>query len=314
MTNKVVAYITQGDKLLVFSHPMHPKAGIQVPAGTIEDNESPEQAALREAREETGLHGLEMRSFLGVREHDLSLYGIADVHQRYFFHLECRQETPTTWHHHENDPSDESPAPIEFEFFWVKFPDEVPELSGELGELLPKLVANGCQETIQRTLTFRPIDEATARVILGWRYEPPYDIYDPSFGDFEEAMQVFLDPQNAYHAITDEHGHLVAYCCFGPDGQVPGGNYRAAALDIGLGMRPDLTGQGRGLAYVNAVLDFARRTFSPTAFRVTVAKFNQRALRVWEKAGFQPVQTFQKRGDGTAFVILSGPNFALDGR
>jgi len=47
------------------------------------------------------------------------------------------------------------------------------------------------------------------------------------------------------------------------------------------------------------------RTFPPTAFRVTVAEFNKRAQRVWEKAGFRPVQTFQRSGDGIPFVILA---------
>jgi len=307
MTDKVVAYITRGDKLLVFSHPLHPEAGIQVPAGTIEEGESPDEAALREAREETGLHELEICSFLGVREHDLSPYGMAKVHRRYFFHLECRQETPTTWRHDENDPSDGSTEPIEFEFFWVRFPHEVPELSGGQGELLSKLVAADYQETVPPPFTFQPMDEVSARATLEWRYDAPYDIYNPDPDHIEEEMQLLLDPQNAYHTITDEHGDLVAYCCFGPDGQVPGGDYSAAGLDIGLGMQPDLTGQGRGLTYVNAVLDFARRTLPPTAFRVTVAEFNKRALRAWEKDGFRPVQTFQRSGDGMPFVILAYP-------
>jgi ribosomal-protein-alanine N-acetyltransferase len=153
-------------------------------------------------------------------------------------------------------------------------------------------------------LTFQPMDEANACAIPEWRYDEPYDIYNIAPNDVEKEMQFFLDPQNVYYTITDEHGDLVAYCCFGLDGQVPGGDYSAVALDIGLGVRPDLTGQGRGLAYVNAVLDFARRTFMPNAFRVTIAEFNKRALRVWEKAGFRPVQTFQRETDGKAFVVL----------
>ena len=32
---KVVAYITNGQRLLVFTHPLSPEAGIQVPAGTM---------------------------------------------------------------------------------------------------------------------------------------------------------------------------------------------------------------------------------------------------------------------------------------
>jgi hypothetical protein len=208
------------------------------------------------------LHELEIRSFLGVREHDLSPYGISEVYRRYFYHLECCQETPTTWRHFENDPSDGSTEPIEFELFWVKFPDEVPELSGEQGELLHKLVATDYQETAPLPFTFHPMNEADARATLDWRYDAPYDIYNIAPDDVEKEMQLLLDPQNAYYTITDEHGHLVAYCCFGPDGQVPGGDYSTAALDIGLGVRPDLTGQGHGLTYVN--------NGNPTSFRLAL--------------------------------------------
>ena len=69
ITEKVIAYITQEDKLLVFRHPFHPEAGIQVPAGTIEPGESPQEAVLREAHEETGFSELELRAFLGMQEY-----------------------------------------------------------------------------------------------------------------------------------------------------------------------------------------------------------------------------------------------------
>jgi RimJ/RimL family protein N-acetyltransferase len=148
------------------------------------------------------------------------------------------------------------------------------------------------------------MDEASARAILGWRYAAPYDIYSLAPGDTESSVRYLLDPGNAYYSITVKHGDLVAYCCFGLEGQVPGGDYGRPALDIGLGLRPDLTGQGRGLAYVNSVLDFARRTFAPGTYRVTVAEFNRRALRVWQKAGFQVVEKFKRESDQRLFVML----------
>ena len=136
---KVVAYITDGDKLLVFSHPHHTEAGIQVPAGTVEEGESLDEAVLREAREETGLDNLELRSYLGVREYDLSASGKSGVQRRHFFHLALSGEAPVRWRHYERHPSDGSTEPIEFEFFWVKFPGEVPELAGGQGDFLHKL-------------------------------------------------------------------------------------------------------------------------------------------------------------------------------
>jgi RimJ/RimL family protein N-acetyltransferase len=149
---------------------------------------------------------------------------------------------------------------------------------------------------------FKPMDEASVDAISQWCYEPPYDIYNWDPDEIDASF--FLDPQNAYYCIANDQGNLVAYCCFGLDAQVPGGDYSTKALDIGLGVRPDLTGQGHGLAFVNAVLDYASSTFVPAGFRVTVAAFNKRAQRVWEKAGFRPVLVFPRKGDGMSFVVL----------
>jgi 8-oxo-dGTP pyrophosphatase MutT (NUDIX family) len=63
---KVTAFVTRsspgGDDLLLFEHP---NAGIQIPAGTVEAGEAPAEAVLREAAEETGLSGFELRAGLG---------------------------------------------------------------------------------------------------------------------------------------------------------------------------------------------------------------------------------------------------------
>jgi RimJ/RimL family protein N-acetyltransferase len=154
---------------------------------------------------------------------------------------------------------------------------------------------------------FNKMDEISARAILGWRYDPPYDIYNLASDEVESVVQYMMDPQNAYSSITDEQGELVAYCCFGREGQVPGGDYSSDALDIGMGVHPELTGQGLGHEFVNSVLDFAGATFSPCVYRVTVAEFNKRALRVWEKVEFQLVDRFQRDCDKRPFVILVLP-------
>jgi 8-oxo-dGTP pyrophosphatase MutT (NUDIX family) len=60
---------------LLFLH--HPNAGIQLPAGTVEAGESPQEAALREAQEETGLNNLRWGGMLGMeREEFLPHQGI----------------------------------------------------------------------------------------------------------------------------------------------------------------------------------------------------------------------------------------------
>lgn len=152
--------------------------------------------------------------------------------------------------------------------------------------------------------TFRPLDENSARTILNWQYEPPYDMYNLASSNPEDILQYLLDRQNAFYSLYRQKGDLEAYCSFGPDGQVPGGDYSTPALDIGLGVRPDLTGRGRGSDYVNAVIDFAYRTYTPDRLRVTIAAFNARARRVWERAGFQVTQTFQSEWTHIDFVIM----------
>ena len=76
-----------------------------------------------------------------------------------------------------------------------------------------------------------------------------------------------------------------------------------------MGVRPDLTGQGQGIQYINTILDFAAETFHPPAYRVTIAKWNIRAQRVWEKAGFKQIQSFKRNRDDQDFVILTRDRF-----
>jgi 8-oxo-dGTP diphosphatase len=144
LKRKVFAYITRrdqhGDRLLVFSHPNAPEAGIQVPAGTLLDGERPEDGVLREAHEETGLTGLELVSFLGERLYDLSHVGRDEIHHRSFFHLRCPGTPPSTWRHQETDPDDDADEWPLFEFFWVGLPDGVPDLIADYDALLPALL------------------------------------------------------------------------------------------------------------------------------------------------------------------------------
>jgi RimJ/RimL family protein N-acetyltransferase len=115
---------------------------------------------------------------------------------------------------------------------------------------------------------------------------------------------VLLDPANAYFAITDEHDELMGFCCFGPDARVPGGGYAEdGSLDIGAGMRPDLTGQGAGGGFIGAIVAFGEDRYAPPAFRASVAAFNQRSIRACGRAGFRELSRFHNT-DGREFVIL----------
>lgn len=156
-------------------------------------------------------------------------------------------------------------------------------------------------------LTFLPLDATDARAILAWRYDGPYAVYNPQPPDLDVAVAILTDPANAYFAARDEVGALIGFCCFGADAQVPGGDYADhAPLDISLGLRPDLTGGGRGLSFLLAVLALGRERFAPPRFRLTVAAFNERARKVYSRADFRPLACFW-RGEGAdapEFLIM----------
>ncbi len=156
---------------------------------------------------------------------------------------------------------------------------------------------------------FKELTEADARDVLSWRYDPPYDMYNADPAQGEENVATLLDPDNRYFAATAAEGQLVGYCCYGPDARVAGGDYRdPGALDVGLGMRPDLTGQGHGHAFFNAVLAFGRERCGARRYRLSVAAFNRRAILVYARARFRPLSRFRRGGrpDGLEFVIMIG--------
>lgn len=142
-------------------------------------------------------------------------------------------------------------------------------------------------------------------MLLSWRYPPPYDRYNLGTGNPQEDLPCLLDTQNAFHAILNNRGEMEGFCSFGLDGQVPGGCYRDDALDIGLGIRPDLVGQGCGKQYAEAVARYGAIQYSAPCLRVTIATFNQRAQRVWLGLGFQPVERFVKVNSADTFVVMT---------
>ncbi|MBW4618193.1 MAG: GNAT family N-acetyltransferase [Cyanosarcina radialis HA8281-LM2] len=157
-------------------------------------------------------------------------------------------------------------------------------------------------------LTFRQLEEEDALAILNWRYAFPYDYYNFDATALQENLPYMLDPENAFYAIANLQGELEGYCSFGADGRVPGGDYTAEALDIGMGIRPDLVDRGCGKLYAQAVAGYGADRYRVQQLRVTIAQFNQRAQRVWEQLGFERVEKFVKLGTTEEFVIMVGAN------
>ncbi len=115
-----------------------------------------------------------------------------------------------------------------------------------------------------------------------WRYPPPFDVYD-------EDSKPVKNPERFFEA-RDQDGALVGFYYF---------ERRGRTVKFGLGLRPDLTGLGLGVDFVTAGMEFARDHYSAERMVLEVFSFNERALKVYERAGFRVTgrrkQVYRKR-------------------
>lgn len=147
-----------------------------------------------------------------------------------------------------------------------------------------------------------PLTREHAVDICTWRYAPPYECYDMTDADPDSLLR----PEAGFHALL-AGDRLIGFRSFGLDGRVPGWAYDGSALDTGGGLHPRLVGQGLGREAISTGLAFGREQFAPQAFRVTVATFNARALRVVAALGFQRVGRIDAAADGRSFEVLVRP-------
>ena len=143
---------------------------------------------------------------------------------------------------------------------------------------------------------FRQMDNADAREISGWRYEPPYDFYD-STADPADLAEL-LDPQsrrNVYFSALDEENRLMGFFQFDKADET---------VNVGLGLRPGLTGMGLGKEFVLSGLAFARERYAPERFTLSVATFNKRAISIYERAVLRRDEVYLQETNGGEYEFL----------
>jgi [ribosomal protein S18]-alanine N-acetyltransferase len=138
--------------------------------------------------------------------------------------------------------------------------------------------------------------EQAKDIVFNWHYDAEYSFYDMEAD--KEDLEEFLNPEergNSTFAVTKEN-ELVAFFSFS---EVADGTF-----DIGLGMRPDLTGKGKGLEFLRASINFIQKEYKPEKITLSVAAFNQRAIKLYRKVGFKDVETFLQDTNGNTFEFL----------
>lgn len=148
------------------------------------------------------------------------------------------------------------------------------------------------------SLTFVPMTVLVARDIADtWKYPQPYDFYDATADP--EDYQEFVTPAEwpGYFFQVRSRGDLIGFFAGSPRGHT---------CEIFLGLHPELTGSGLGLAFLRAGLAHLDSLVN-CKFQITldVAEFNQRAIRVYGRAGFTVTRHFNEDTNGSTFPFVA---------
>jgi ribosomal-protein-alanine N-acetyltransferase len=141
---------------------------------------------------------------------------------------------------------------------------------------------------------FVPMSESDAKSICAWRYEPPYDRYN--WEPWEELVRLgreLADPRiraEQYRSAVIA-GELSGFAQWFP----LAGDYGAGTIRLGLGLRPDLCGQGRGIgaSLAKAAAIHAQRLYPGWSVDLEVAADNLRAVAAYERAGFTIADSYE---------------------
>ncbi len=133
-------------------------------------------------------------------------------------------------------------------------------------------------------------------IAFNWHYDGEYTFYDME-ADTEDLNE-FLDPEergNSTFAAT-KNNKLVAFISIS--------EVDSKTIELGLGMRPDLTGKGNGFEFVRACITFTQSTYKPETIKLSVATFNKRAIKLYKNVGFKEVESFLQDTNGSTFEFL----------
>ncbi len=146
-------------------------------------------------------------------------------------------------------------------------------------------------------LEFRAPIKSDIEDILTWKYDGIYSFYDNSIQKEKiEWIESFIDSDDNF-SIYNEQNELVGNCSF---------YYIEEFFCLGVQMRPELTGRGFGTEFVRAIINFGKKKYNLSYIDLTVAKFNKRAIKVYEKLGFKIIEEFVNtiRGNDYDFMAM----------
>lgn len=134
-----------------------------------------------------------------------------------------------------------------------------------------------------------PMTEEHGMEICAWKYPEPYALYNwESWNQMVRNQYEFAHPglrESQYRSVMHPDHGLSGFAQLFP---------MLGVTRLGLGLRPDLCDQGLGAAFVRAIAEEAARLNPEHQIDLEVLIWNHRAIRVYEKAGFELTDTYEK--------------------
>ena len=129
-------------------------------------------------------------------------------------------------------------------------------------------------------------------------YGGQYSFYDME-NDLEDLEEI-ITPKlrgDKYYQVVDDQDELVGYFCLE--------RLSEEKVEVGLGLRPDLTGHGLGLNFVKGIEEFIQNNFNYRIIVLSVASFNKRAIKVYQGAGFKITGSKRQKSNDGVYEFLN---------
>ena len=148
-------------------------------------------------------------------------------------------------------------------------------------------------------IDFRKPTENDAKDIAAWKYEGVYSFYNNDKTEAKKQWASNIHKEENTFAMYNENNELIGNCCFDYDEE-------DKLYTFGVQMRPSLTGKGMGTEVVSTILNFGRETYKFNEIDLLVAKFNRRAITLYEKLGFKTIDEFiwHVNGEEKEFIAM----------
>jgi ribosomal-protein-alanine N-acetyltransferase len=140
--------------------------------------------------------------------------------------------------------------------------------------------------------------EYANEIAYNWKYDGIYSFYDMTAD--EDDLREFLNENSwtdHYFAVLDDKSELVGFYSF---------FFECGIMSIGFGLKPELTGRRSGSKFVIVGINFGVEKFNykQNCIMLAVASFNKRAIKAYEKIGFQSVEKYMQKTNGGEFAFI----------